>query len=200
MIEQRINLYQDRFRDKRTLISAGQLVTVFLLVLAGLAVLGFFMQRDLDQAQAFNQTLKARQQTIATELESANAELQRLLADNRMGEQIASVSREISARRKVLNFVESNQFGSGEGFSSYLLSLSNLQVENIWLNEIKLAEGYVRIQGSALAAEQVPVYFDRFSDESIFEGNRFDIFKLERDENADWKIDFEIATREVINE
>ena len=200
MIEQQINLYQDQFRNKQTLVSAGQLATLVVLVVIGMVVYSLFIQMELDEAKAYNLALKDRQQRIADELNSANAELNRLLADNRMDEEIAGVSRDISARRKVLNFVDSNQFGSGEGFSSYLVSLSNLHTDNVWLNEIMLADNYVRIHGSALDAELVPVYFDRFSEESVFEGSRFDIFKLERDENADWKVDFEIATREALDE
>lgn len=200
MIEQQINLYQDRFRDKKRLVSAGQLASLVAIVVIGMVAYSLFIQMKFDEAKTYNLTLKDRQQNIAEELTSANAELSKLLADNRMDERIAGVSREISARRKVLNFVDSNRFGSGEGFSSYLVSLSNLHTDNVWLDEIMLAENYVRIHGSALDAELVPAYFDRFSEESVFEGNRFDVFKLERDENTDWKVDFEIATREALGE
>lgn len=200
MIEQQINLYQDRFRDKKRLVSAGQLASLVAIVVIGMVAYSLFIQMKFDEAKTYNLTLKDRQQNMAEELTSANAELSKLLADNRMDERIAGVSREISARRKVLNFVDSNRFGSGEGFSSYLVSLSNLHTDNVWLDEIMLAENYVRIHGSALDAELVPAYFDRFSEESVFEGNRFDVFKLERDENTDWKVDFEIATREALGE
>ena len=200
MIEQQINLYQDQFREKKTLVSAGQLATLVILVAIAMVAYSLFIQMEYDKASDYNFALKDRQQRIAEKLNSANAELSKLLADNRIDEEIAGVSREIGARRKVLNFVDSNQFGSGEGFSSYLVSLSNLHTENVWLDEIMFADNYVRIHGSALDAELVPVYFDRFSEESVFEGKRFDVFKLERDENTDWKVDFEIATREVPGE
>jgi len=197
VIEQQINLYQHQFRDKRTLVSAAQLAALVVLVTISMAAYSLFMQMEFDEAKAHNISLMDRQQGIADELKIASAELSRLLADNRMDEEIAGVSREISARRKVLNFVDSNQFGSGEGFSPYLVSLSNLHTENVWLDEIMLADHYVRIHGSALDAELVPAYFDRFSEESVFKGSRFDIFKVDRDKNTDWKVDFEIATHEA---
>ena len=200
MIEQQINLYQDRFRDKKTLMSAGQLISLVVIVVIGMAAYSLFMQMEFDEAESNNLALKDRQQNMAEELDSVNAELTKLLADNRIDNQITGVAREISARRKVLNFVDSNQFGSGEGFSPYLVSLSNLHTDNVWLDEITLANNYVRIHGSALDAELVPVYFDRFSGETVFEGNRFDVFKLERNEGTDWKVDFEIATREALGE
>ena len=200
MIDQQINLYQDQFRDKRTLISAGQLSTLVVLVVIAMAAYSLLIQMELQEAREFNQVLKDRQVSIADELNSANAELTKLLADNRMDDEISGVKREISARRKVLNFVDANQFGSGEGFSLYLVSLSNLHIKNVWLDEIRLAENYVRLHGSALNAELVPEYFDQFGDEPVFEGSRFEVFQLERDQNTDWKVDFEIASRETINE
>jgi len=200
MIEQRINLYQERFRERKLLLSAAQLGALVIVSLVAIAIWSFLIQTDLDEATRLNLTLKERQTTITDELNAANAELAKLLADNRMDDEIAGVSREISARRKVLNFVDANQFGSGQGFSSYLVSLSRLHIDNLWLDEIRLAENYLRIHGSALDAELVPLYFDRFSEEVAFQGNRFDVFQLERDDATTWKVDFEIATSEALNE
>ncbi|MCP4490784.1 MAG: hypothetical protein GY820_26245 [Gammaproteobacteria bacterium] len=200
MIEQRINLYQERFRKKRLVLSAAQLASMVVLSLITITIWSQLLQTDLDDAIAFNAALKARQSGIADELNAANAELTRLLADNRMDQQITGVSREISARRRILSFVDANQFGAGRGFSSYLVSLSRLHVDNLWLDEINLTENYVRIHGSALDAALVPTYFDRFSEEAAFKGNRFDLFQLERLPATDWKVDFEIATSEALHE
>ncbi len=200
VIEQQINLYQDRFRGKMVVVSAAQLTILTLILIICMLGYSVSMQLQLNEAKATNISLKEQQQSVVDELNLANVELSRLLADTRMDDQIFNVTREIRARNKVLNFVESNQFGSGRGFSDYLISLSNLHVDNVWLDEIKIAENYVRIHGSSLNAELIPTYFERFSHESVFEGNRFDIFRLERKEATDWKVDFEIATREVIND
>jgi hypothetical protein len=100
----------------------------------------------------------------------------------------------------VINFVDGNQFGSGDGFSAYLVALANLHIDNVWLNEIHLGDGFVRIQGSALEASEIPPYFKRFGQESVFSGDQFDLFEMNRHKETDWKIDFEIATSEVLGE
>ncbi len=200
MIEQQINLYQDRFKRKRIFFSAAQVMGLTIICLLGMTVWSTMMESELDAALRLNVTLKERQKTISDELNAVNAELAQLIADNRIDNEIAGVTREITARRKVLSFVDANQFGSGKGFSDYLVSLSNLHVENLWLDEITLAENYLRIHGSALNAELIPMYFDRFSEEPVFKGNRFDIFQVERAESTDWKVDFEIATSETLDE
>jgi len=200
VIVQQINLYQDRFREKRLWISAAQVAAAVLIVFAAIAIWSFLLDRDLRQAQQRNLAIKAERDQMTEELAAANTELARLLKDSRIDIEIEDAARQISARKKVLNFVDANRFGSGEGFSSYLVALSNLQADEVWLNQIRLAENFVQIKGSSLSAEQVPGYFDRFSEEEVFRGNRFDLFELNRDRNSEWKVDFEIATREVIDE
>ncbi|MCH6566590.1 MAG: PilN domain-containing protein [Proteobacteria bacterium] len=200
MITQQVNLYQDRFHEKKLLFSAQQILSVLVIILLGGAYGTYLIQSNLNIAKRDNYSIKQSQNKITNELNAANAELAMLLADRRMDLEITGLSREVGARKKVLAFVSANQFGSGQGFSSYLLALSNLHVENVWLNEISLADNYLKIRGSALSADLVPLYFGRFSQESVFRGNRFNIFQLERNEATDWKVDFEIATDESLDE
>ena len=194
MIVQQINLYQDRFREKRLWISAMQVAAAFLVVVAVAAIWSFLLQSELGQEQQRNRQVMVDRDRIKAELTQINEELAALLEDDRLDREIETNARQISARKKILNFVAANRFGSGQGFSSYLVALSNLKVDDIWLNKIHLGENYVQIKGSALNANQVPAYFDRFSSENVFQGNRFDLFQLSRDRESDWKVDFEIAT------
>ena len=200
MIHQQINLYDERFKEKKLLFSAAQMGSVLLVLLLGMGGWSYLIQTNLDRAKQENLMVKTSRQNLINELNLASAELTKLLADSRVDTEILDVSRAVNARKKVLAFVSSNQFGSGQGFSSYLLALSELHVDNVWLDEISLAENYVKIRGSALYAELVPEYFGRFGEQTIFQGSRFNIFKVNRNEDSNWKVDFEIATDEAINE
>ena len=194
MIVQQINLYQDRFRAKRVWISAAQVAAALLVVIAAGSIWSFLLHTEFEQARLDNLKLKADRDRITAELLVVNGELAKLLEDHRLDRKIESTSRQISARKKVLKFVDANRFGSGQGFSSYLVALSNLHVDDIWLTRIRFAENFVQIKGSALKAAEVTGYFDRFSGEDVFKGNRFDLFQLNRASDSDWKVDFEIAT------
>jgi len=200
VIVQQINLYQERFREKRLWISAVQVAAALLVVIAAGAIWSFLLHTEFEQARSSNLAIKVDRDRITAEMAIANADLAKLLEDHRLDREIETTARQISARKKVLNFVDANRFGSGEGFSNYLVALSHLQVDNIWLNQIRFAENFVQIKGSALNAAEVPGYFDRFSDENIFQGNRFDLFQLNRASDSDWKVDFEIATSSEFNE
>jgi len=200
VIQQQINLYDERFKEKKLLFSAAQVASVILVLLLGMGGWSYMIQASLAQAKQENLAVKANRLKLTNELNMASAELTKLLADSHIEEEILGVSREVNARKKVLAFVDANQFGSGQGFSSYLVALSELHVDNVWLDQISLAENYVKIRGSALRAELVPEYFGRFGEQAIFHGSRFNIFKVSRKKDTEWKVDFEIATDETINE
>jgi hypothetical protein len=194
MIEQQINLYQDRFREKRLWVSASQLSTLLLMVIVGIAAWSYHLHTEFAEAQRRNLEIKADKDRMSAELAAANSELTRHLKQSRLDQDISDTARKISLRRKVLNFVDVNQFGSGEGFSDYLVALSNLHLPDVWLTQIRLRENFVQIMGSSLKADQVPEYFARFGDEAVFRGNRFDLFRLSRSDESAWKVDFVIAT------
>ena len=194
MIVQQVNLYQDRFREKRLLVSAQQLAVSLLVLLAVVAGLSYLLQSEWQQAQQRNLALKAEREQLSAELAVVNAELTRLLGDSRLDQEIETTAKQVSARKRVLHFVDANRFGSGDGFSNYLVALSELHIDDIWLNQIRLGQDFVHIKGSSLRADQVPAYVDRFSEKQVFEGNRFDLFELSRVSGSDWKVDFEIAT------
>ena len=195
MMRQQINLYQERFHPRRLWLSANQAALAAALLLAVGAGWSLLLGYQLDAAGERRLAIEADRERLSVELAAANSELARLLGDDRLDRQIEGIARQISARKKILDFVNDNRFGSGRGFSSYLVALSRLHVDDIWLSQIRFGQDFVQIKGSALDAERIPGYFDRFREEPVFVGNRFDLFRVSRDREHDWKIDFEIATR-----
>jgi hypothetical protein len=197
VIVQQINLYQDQFKIKRLFVSALNVNIFLLIMLFFLGAWSYLLESDLKDLKQQNQWLKASQTSVNTELAIVPDELNRLLSDSRIEDSIDVITKQLQARKKVIRFVENNQFSSGEGFSSYLKSLSNLQIDDVWLDEIFLSDSFVKMKGSALNANLIPTYFASFSEESVFRGQRFQLFQLDRKADTDWKVDFTIATEEV---
>ena len=138
MIDQQINLYQDRFREKRLWVSASQ---VAWLLLAALILGGLWSARlelDIRAAQAQTARLESERGQLAGELAVARAELQSLLADNRYDRELNRVRRESDARRRVLRFVEANRFGSGEGFRINYRWLKNSNLKHSLIRQFHL--------------------------------------------------------------
>jgi hypothetical protein len=155
------------------------------------------MKADQLALQEQNQQ---RQEAARQRLEVLQAELQAQLADTRLDEEMGKVSRDIRARKRMIEFVERNQFGSGEGFAGSLKRLAQVKEEGLWLNHIALRPDFVKLSGSALQAEHIPAYFNQVQEEELFQDHEFDIFELGREQERAWKVDFVIATRQVQDE
>jgi hypothetical protein len=161
---------------------------------------GFWYSSMKAEQIEFQAQHNQQKQAVNQRLENLQAELQAQLADTRLDQEMAQVSRDIRARKRMIEFVERNQFGSGEGFAYSLKRLAQVKEEGLWLSEIALTTDFVKLSGSALQAERIPAYFNQVQLGELFEGHEFDIFELAREQQRDWKVDFIIATRQVQDE
>ncbi len=200
MIIQEINLYQDRFKEKKLLLSAQHSLILFAVVILVLMVSSYFYAGMTEQEQLrLDQNTRQKIQSNQR-LEELKKQLQKLLANDQFDKKITQVSKDIKVRKRMIDFVDNNQFGSGEGFSEELGVLAELPSKNLWLNQISLASNYIKLSGSALNAQSVPEYFNRFQSRDLFEGHVFDVFELGREAQRDWKVDFVIASRVLSDE
>ena len=197
MIVQEINLYQERFREKKIILSASHSLMLLGVVVVFLAFSSYWYQQQFQLAELQNKDYLSQKQQSTQQLEALRKKLQGLLANNPFDREIDAISNDIAVRNRIINFVGSNQFGSGEGFSSNLTALSEISVSNVWLSEISLAGDYMKLSGSAIQAENIPEYFNQFRQRQLFNGQVFDVFELERLKEQDWKVDFLIASRVV---
>ena len=195
MIVQQINLYQDRFRQKRVILSAIDMLVILAVAVALLLLSSYWYQLQLTDARQQQQSLTSQKQQVTASLDQTRKVLAERLADDSIEIQVNKVSREITIRKRLIDMVANNQFGSGQGFSSNLSELSRFRVNDVWLNEISMSDRDIKISGSALKAENVPEYFDQFQQRALFSGHVFEIFELNRDDKRDWKVDFLISSR-----
>ena len=195
MINQQINLYQERFREVRPPMSAMHgLVLVGMTVLL-LVVSTIWYHNVHSEAEANNQVMASQKQQLTQQLDALKAKLESLLADNQVDRDLLRVRRDIAVRKRMIEFVSTNQLGSDEGFADNLEALADIRFDEVWLRQIILGQNFVSLSGSALKAEMVPEYFARFQEKELFEGRVFDVFEVEREKQADWKVDFLIASR-----
>lgn len=195
MIIQEINLYQERFKEKKIWLSAAQILMLSGLTVAILVFASYQYNDQLMMAESQNFELLDKKEQSTQVLQEHRDKLQAMLADNQFDSQISKISADIAVRKRIVDFVSNNQFGSGQGFSSYLSGLSEIKIKSVWLNEITLAEDYLKMAGSALKAEKIPEYFNQFKQSQLFGGKDFEVFQLDRVPDQDWKVDFLIASR-----
>lgn len=192
---QQINFYQARFRPvqvRLNLFQSGLLIggTLLLVVSATVWLIRFDQQLKQEEQQ-----LALAADSLQSQVQLRKQELDILLNDQSLDDEIVELNREIQARERIVDYVNTRVIGSSQGYSVYLDTLAALQIKNVWLEEILITPEHLRVQGSALDAGLIPQYMQQFQQNSLFKGLEFDVFRIERDSAQDWKVDFELATK-----
>lgn len=200
MMLQEINLYQDRFKEKKIVLSALQMLILCTLFLVVLGVSSYWYIDQQSQLEAAVRIQTEDKQRLSRQLEKQKKELDSLLANSQLDQDIAKISTDIAVRKRIINFIDNNQFGSGVGFSDRLRSLAEINVRDVWLTEILISEKKLKLSGSALKAENIPEYFTLFRQHNLFSGQLFETFEIDRKKEQDWKVDFLIASKAAENE
>lgn len=192
---QQINLYDERFKEKKVQLSAIQSLLIFVIAILGIGGFSYYQIQQVGDLNQLTQTNTRKAQNLSNQVASTKAKIDKILADNGLSAQISDAKKEIKTSKKVLNFVQNNQFGSGLGFSMYLSALSNLDHKDIWLDDISIKNDFLRLKGSSIVESSIPAYFQNFTRVDLFKGMGFDHFEINRSTEHDWKIDFIIATK-----
>jgi hypothetical protein len=193
---QQVNLYQPILRKQEKVFSAKTLLQANLLVVVGLGLIYVY---TLMQTQGLKQQLEQAAQQRDAQL-IRNAELLRQYPpknkDTTLAARIEAASLALQNKRSLLGSVEELGLDSSVQFSQHLTALARQDIPTLWLRHIHLQYGrQVALQGSALKAEDVPVYLQRLSDEEVFSGTAFQRVVIERSEEFEDRVDFAINTR-----
>ena len=191
---QRLNLYSQLERAVEPLFSARQQawavasVAVVMLLVFGLLAMGE------QSRQAELQRVQRQQSDMLDNLERLRLEKARQLRNSRVDEEIAALTRQISFRRRLLVSVIPDDDEDKTGFTSHLEGLARQHIDGVWFTSIELLNGgsQLSIAGQTTSPELVPRFIQRLSEEEIFNGHQFSIFKLYVPEDEDQLLNFEL--------
>lgn len=190
---QRINLYQSQVKPQRDRFDTRSLGLLLLVIALGLAAISGFQVWQARQVEA-------RLANVNAEREAASARLAQLQAaaqdepdsDARM----QRLRNELAAKRALLDYLEEGAFAERAGFSGYLDGLAQHIVDGVWLSRIELAAGGDRLQldGHAVEPQRVPGLIAALGRAPAYEGRSFRRLAIDRPEDADWRVDFMLAS------
>lgn len=193
---QRINLYQSRFRPiavRLNLLQAELLVGGLLLLVITATV---WLERFSTQQNQEEQRLTLAVNSLEQQVKLRKKELDDLRNDQSLDAEIVSLNREISARKSIIEYVDTRVIGSSQGYTRYLDDLANLEFNQVWLNDIAITPTQMRVKGSAMDAAEIPRFLQKIQQLPVFQGKDFDLFTIKRQSDEDWKVDFELATQD----
>jgi cell division protein FtsB len=176
-MSQEINLYEERLRPHREILTGHHLGVLALVVLALAALLAAWTQYDAARASAAAASLKAQVSQLQTQI----AELNKAISGRRVSPPLAASleqAREaLEMRQAALELLDSGHLGSAGGFSEIFTGFSHqaLANPNLWLVGFSVTQGgkAIEIRGRTLDASALPAYVQRLGKEDAFRGRRF---------------------------
>ncbi len=182
---QQINLYHDQFKPKKQLPWFAITVLALMFLLLGMTAVWWLQQQRISQLrlrklqaeqvqQQSSQTLEILQQQVAAQHPdfSLQQQLQRLQQQLRARQPLRQALQQAMARKSVLPDV--------------LEGLANKPFDGLWCTVIAISDGgaHLRLEGTAVAADRVPVFVSVLNSMPVFRQYHFSQLQLKRQENG----------------
>lgn len=169
-MSQQINLFDERFRKPKRLLSARTLVqaatAVFVIALI-FQQLYAYQNRSLQAtlAQSDQRATQLRDQSIRFAKDFTTQGRSAALTD-----EIARVEEQLRLRRGLLEAMQSGAGGNVEAFSPYLTALARQTMNGVWLTGVDIggASGDLVLKGRVLDSTLVPAYLRQLRQERPF--------------------------------
>jgi hypothetical protein len=185
-MEQQINLYQERFHIKQAEgpgVYFWAALGAFLLLIV-VAVTTHWQGAKLDKEL---ERVSALYQERQKEMDQVQLALQQRGKDPVLAKEMAALEKELRRQKKTLEYFEgSDQSANKQGFSEYLEALSSIDRDEIWLDQIDIQSGGVKVtlQGRTLDPKQVPVYLQDLGTYPVYTNKSFSTFILMQEQDA----------------
>lgn len=195
---QQINLYQPVTRRKLEPLSS---VAILLYALLLSIALGGWYGYELSQLNVVQQevdTLKKEKERLLATMSQLTKNSSPPGKDMQLERRIESIRDNQHLKLKVIRRLKDPGLSNTTGFSAFFDGLSRQSIpRKLWLSDILIEQGgkHLMLKGGAMKASLVPVFLQRLSAESHFQGMEFHAFNLNRPEEESWHIDFTVDTR-----
>jgi len=193
-MRQQINLYQDILIDKPEPFQSRQVGTFLLLLVIGLAIVGYMSYQRAYIAQQKATKLRQQQQVLNQQVSELEEKYPPRQPNQLLQERVTRLEQEVTGLQTALDYFKKQDLGSNETILTSLEGLARHPQKGLWLRKVTFLQrgSDVRLAGSALKPELVPEYLKLLGEKSIFGGQVFSRLALNRLEEQGDIINFEL--------
>ena len=193
-MRQQINLYQDVLIDKPEPFQSRHVGIFLLLLVVGLAIVGYLSYQGAHAVQQKANQLRQQQQVLSQQVSELEEKYPPRKPNQLLQERVTRLEREVTGLQVALDYFKKQDMGSNETILASLEGLARYPQKGLWLRKVMFLQGgdELRLAGSALKPEQIPEYLKLLGEKSIFGGQVFSRLSLNRLEEQGEIINFEL--------
>jgi Tfp pilus assembly protein PilN len=194
-MSQQINLYQPILRRPRKVFSAQTLAYIGLVIAIGLGLIFAYSRWQLTQLRAEVAQLEAQKAQAEQQMAELAAAAEARRDDRELSRRSEELRAEIAARTHLIAWLGARAAEPGPKFSAFLAGLARQHQGELWLEEVRLAEGgrAITLIGASHDPAAVVRYLRRLGAEPAFQRVEFDRVSIERREQAAAELRFEVS-------
>jgi Tfp pilus assembly protein PilN len=181
---QQINLYQPILRKQKKVFAASTLLLGNLLILGGLLLLFGYTQLQTQTLQGQYDQAVAQRNERQVRLQQMRQQFPPRQADASLPTRLEQARLKLRQQQAMHQAVQGYDDEPQRRFSSQLRGLAQQVKGGIWLTEIRLQNGQMRLRGETGEAQQVPLLVQALSQEASFAGMTFDELLIARDDSS----------------
>lgn len=177
-----INLYHERFRKQRDLLTLTNVTVASAVVLLVVLFASMVAAGRSSARQAEAKLALAEFKLVKDEFDSTATALAALTPSPQLISEIQAAEQLWQRRESVAALLESGAIGSTAGFAQYLGGLARQIPEGLWLTGFRIDAGgkEMEIRGRMFSPLALPEYIRRLGTEPIFQGRNFAALTMER--------------------
>jgi len=190
-MRQEINLYLPEFIPKKIWLSFNAIVAVWLLLvlLAGFTIVVDYIDYQksiylLEENKALSIALDDKLSRLQKSMPEGNHEL--------VQKDIDALMLRINHKQQLLHIFTEKNIGNRQGFSTFLLGLSEYHVAGVSVTMFSIDDGgrYAAMSGVAEKAEYVPYYLQQLQKKTLFSTTQFGPLSIKKHKTHSTLVDF----------
>ncbi|MFD2231980.1 hypothetical protein [Alkalimarinus sediminis] len=193
---QQINLYTQELKPEHVVLPLSQMVAGLSLLVVILLVALFIYRAQVEDIEAQLSPKQLTVEQLQQRVSTKEQQLGGMKKDESLITLNQKLAQQVEARKQLLTRLGAVVTANRYPFSNLLTGLARQRVDQLWLTNIKFANGgeMVGLQGKTLQADAVPHYLQMLRGETLLLGRSFDLFQLAKDEDQDEILHFTLSS------
>lgn len=195
---QQINLYQEQFRTRRDPLDARHMGIMLVLLVVALGAVSVWLQQRAGELAERAAAVERERDRLEQQVLAMSARLEERRGEAAAGDdRLVRLRRELAAKQRVLEYLESGPMARRDGFSTHLAGLARRVIDGLWFDRIVFEHGggKLRFEGHSLQPDGVPRMIEALAAEEVYAGHAFRSLVIERTgEGGDRRVDFVLAS------
>ncbi len=193
---QQVNLYHPMFHKQEVPFSAATMGILLAILIFAYFITYVVTWVQLQGIDGQLQAARERQATMESNIAMLSEQAPTAETDNELVRKLERLRKQRDLRKEAMVILEGSMMQKQTEFSSFFTGLARQHIDGLWLQRIHILSGgdELELGGGVTHPELVPQLLGKLSGEEAFRGHIFEVLSLQRGEQEQPYVSFNLST------